>query len=67
MRGAFRRPKPVVFGARGSRNPITTISGPAHVVDGDSVVVLLMALLLGAELVLSYLRWKAKSRSKVIT
>ena len=39
--------------------PITTISGPARVVDGDTVVVLLaMALLLGAALVLSFLHWK---------
>ena len=40
--------------------PITTISGPARVVDGDTVVVLLlaMALLVGAALVLSFLHWK---------
>ena len=39
--------------------PITTISGLARVVDGDTVVVLLaMALLLGAALVLSFLHWK---------
>ena len=39
--------------------PITTISGPAHAVGGDTVVVLLaMALLLGAALVLSFLHWK---------
>jgi hypothetical protein len=42
--------------------PITTISGPARVVDGDTVVVvgifLAMALLLGAALVLSFLHWK---------
>ena len=39
--------------------PITTISGPARAVGGDTVVVLLaMALLLGAALVLSFLHWK---------
>jgi len=41
--------------------PITTISGLARVVDGDTVVVgilLAMALLLGAALVLSFLHWK---------
>ena len=39
--------------------PITTISSLARVVDGDTVVVLLaMALLLGAALVLSFLHWK---------
>ena len=38
-----------------------TISGPARVIDGDTVVVgilLAMALLLGAALVLSFLHWK---------
>ncbi|WP_141688395.1 thermonuclease family protein [Bradyrhizobium paxllaeri] len=38
---------------------ITTISGPARVIDGDTEVVLLaMVLLLGAALVLSFLHWK---------
>ena len=42
--------------------PVTSISGLARVVDGDTVVVvgilLAMALLLGAALVLSFLHWK---------
>jgi hypothetical protein len=41
--------------------PITTISGPARVIDGDTVVagvLLAMALLLGTALVLSFLHWK---------
>jgi hypothetical protein len=38
---------------------ITPISGPARVVDGETVAVLLaMAFLLGAALVLSFLHWK---------
>src|SRR4051812_46213420 len=42
--------------------PVTSISGLARVVDGDTVVVvgilLAMALLLGAALVLSFLHWR---------
>ena len=38
---------------------ITTISGPSHVIHGDTAVVLLAtALFLGAALVLSFLHWK---------
>jgi endonuclease YncB( thermonuclease family) len=45
--------------------PITTISGLARVVDGDTVVVLLaMALLMGAALVLSFLHWKELKAQK---
>jgi hypothetical protein len=46
--------------------PITSISGPARVVDGDTVVVLFsMALLLGAALVLSFLHWKEWKSQRV--
>ena len=38
--------------------PITTISGLARVVDGNTAVLLAMALLLGAALVLSFQHWK---------
>jgi hypothetical protein len=47
--------------AIGRVTPITSISGLARVVDGDTVVVgilLAMALLLVAALVLSFLQWK---------